>query len=390
MISVESALDQLLALATPLPIEYTTLTQASGRVLATSVTAQHSQPPFSASAMDGYAVTIKEARIDAEFDVIGEAAAGRHYRGTVHSGQAVRIFTGAPLPAGTDFVVIQEDVVRHGTKMRITSDPGTDRNVRPEGGDFRKGRTIDAPRFLNSRDIALMAAMNIIRIPVYQKPNVAIIPTGDELVFPGDQPNKDQIFASNVFGLKSMLDQIGANSRIMPIARDSLESLRTVFELASEADLVLTIGGASVGDYDLVGEAAKNLGMQRSFYKVAMRPGKPLMAGRLSKSIMLGLPGNPVSAMVCGYVFVEPLIRKMQGISGNRFNELQIRLSGSLSRNGSRKHYMRALREGDKVLAFEQQDSSLLSVLAAANALLIRPPYDPARSDGDLVTILPI
>ncbi|MDE4131656.1 molybdopterin molybdotransferase MoeA [Phaeobacter sp. QD34_3] len=389
MISVSEARAHLLKLVSPLETEMVPLAEASGRVLAREVSARRDQPPFSASAMDGYAVKGAEVELHAMFKVIGEAAAGHRFEGVVGAGQAVRIFTGAPIPEGAGFVVIQEDVTRKGDLITITDEPGDGDNIRPRGGDFCAGQTVAAPRRLTASDIALLAAMNIAEVPVTRRPEIALISTGDELVMPGSTPGPDQIIASNTFGLKALLEGLGAHVRILPIARDTHSSLRTAFSLAKGADLVVTIGGASVGDHDLVADVAADLGMERSFYKVAMRPGKPLMAGRLDGAAMAGLPGNPVSAMVCGHIFLAPMVRAMLGLPPQQDAIQTATLAAPLSRNGPREHYMRAtLTEQGQIEAFERQDSSLLSILAEANALLIRPPHDPARAVGDRVSYL--
>ncbi|MEM8656095.1 MAG: gephyrin-like molybdotransferase Glp [Pseudomonadota bacterium] len=388
MITVAQALDHLFALADPMPVEHVPLREADGRVLAEPVAARRTQPPFAASSMDGYALNGVEADLHAQFKVIGEAAAGHGWDGTVGAGQAVRIFTGAPVPAGTDKVVIQEDVARSGDLITITDDPGPKDNIRPAGIDFATGDTLDAPRILGPADIALLASMNVAQVPVRRAPVVALIATGDELVMPGETPGPDQIIASNTLGLAAMLGRLGAVPRLMPIARDTAHSLTTVFALTQGADLVVTIGGASVGDHDLVGHVAAELGMDQSFYKVAMRPGKPLMAGHLKGTPMVGLPGNPVSAMVCGTVFLTPMIRAMQGLGHAPAPRQQMPLSAPLSPNGPREHYMRGRVANGAVQDAGLQDSSLLSVLADANALIVRPPSDPARAAGDIVDVV--
>lgn len=391
MIPVSEALAHLLNLVSPLEPEMIPLAEAAGRVLARDVVARRDQPPFSASAMDGYAVKGAEVELHAMFKVIGEAAAGHRFDGVVGAGQAVRIFTGAPIPEGAGFVVIQEDVTRKGDLITITDEPGDGDNIRPRGGDFFDGETVSAPRRLTPSDIALLAAMNIAEVPVTRRPEVALISTGDELVMPGSSPGPDQIIASNTFGLKALLEGLGAHVRILPIAKDTIGSLKTAFSLATGADLVVTIGGASVGDHDLVADVAQDLGMARSFYKVAMRPGKPLMAGRMGTAVMVGLPGNPVSAMVCGHVFLAPMVKTMLGASVVQAPLLKARLEAPLGKNGPREHYMRAtLSEDGQIRAFDRQDSSLLSVLAQANALLVRPPHDPDRHVGDTVDYLPL
>ncbi len=388
MISVDEALERLLALAAPLAVEHVALDRAAGRVLAETVTARRDQPPFAASAMDGYAIKRVESDLHAQFKVVGEAVAGRRFAGRVGAGQAVRIFTGAPVPEGADFVIIQEDVTRQGDLIAITNPPGDGSNIRPAGADFRTGDLLPAPRRLTPRDVALLAAMNHAKIPVTRRPEVAILATGDELVMPGEDPGPDQIVASNSYGLKAMLEEMGCVARLLPIARDTQGSITTALELAEGADLILTIGGASVGDHDLVAGVTESLGMDVAFHKVAMRPGKPLMAGRLGRAAMIGLPGNPVSAMVCGHVFVAPVVRRMLGLGDVQAQPLRTRLGAALEPNGPRMHYMRAMVAENVVTPFDRQDSSLLSVLSQANALIVRPPGDPARDPGDMVPYL--
>ena len=390
MITVAEAHALLAGLVAPLEMEQVPLAEAHGRVLARDISAGRDQPPFAASSMDGYAIKAAEAELHAMFRVIGESAAGHRFSGALGAGQAVRIFTGAPVPEGADFVVIQENVSAKGDLITITDGPGAKSNIRPAGVDFRKGMTLAAPRLLRPADIALLAAMNHDRVPVTRRPKVALIATGDELVMPGERPGADQIIASNTFGLQAMLAEAGAQPRLLPVARDSHASLATAFDLAQGADLVITVGGASVGDHDLVGEVAAGLGMERAFYKVAMRPGKPLMAGRLADAAMVGLPGNPVSAMVCGYLFILPMIRAMLGLGADLPALKQARLNAALERNGPREHYLRARVEADRVTAFDNQDSSLLTVLSEANALLVRPADDGPRAAGEMVNYLPL
>ncbi|WP_170368490.1 molybdopterin molybdotransferase MoeA [Ruegeria arenilitoris] len=390
MITVEEARQLLFGLVATMPEEQIALADAAGRVLMRDVKAERDQPPFAASSMDGYALKSAEVERHAMFKVIGEAAAGQRFTGTVGPGQAVRIFTGAPVPEGADFVVIQEDTDLRGDLLTITEEPGQKTNIRPAGVDFTIGDTVSAPRVLSPEDLALLAAMNVPTVSVATKPQIALIATGNELVMPGETPGPDQIIASNSFGIKALLEKAGAHVRMLPVAQDTLSSLETAFGLAEGSDLVVTIGGASVGDYDLVAEASQRLGLEQSFYKVLMRPGKPLMAGRLGDAAMIGLPGNPVSAMVCGYLFLVPLVKKMLGIQTVDPILHQAVLSEALPPNGPREHYMRARLESDGIRAFEDQDSSLLSVLARSNALLMRPPNDPARAAGETVSYLPI
>ena len=390
MISVDAALQNLFDLAPDLGVEQVPLAQAGGRILAQPCHARRNQPPFAASAMDGYALDASAVRPNARFEVIGEAAAGHAFGGTVGPGQAVRIFTGAPVPEGATMVVLQEDCQRDGAQMTITGTPDGATNIRPAGCDFQLGDSLPAPRRLSPMDVALMAAMNIAQVPVARRPVVALISTGDELVVPGETPGPDQIIASNTFGLAAMLQSYGAQTRILPIARDNMEALHLAFSLAEGADVIVTIGGASVGDHDLVAKAGASLGVQQSFYKVAMRPGKPLMAGRLGHSVVLGLPGNPVSAMVCGYVFLLPMLRKMAGLPAAHSPMRRAALLAPLGANGARTHYMRARLTPEGITAFPRQDSALLRVLSDANALVIRPVGDPARAVGEMVDYMPL
>jgi molybdopterin molybdotransferase len=390
MISVEEALAQLFALTKVMEVEDIPLRAASGRVLARDVTAQRTQPPFAASSMDGYALRRAEVEPDAMLKVVGESAAGHRFAGTIRAGQCVRIFTGAPVPEGADFVVIQEDVTRRGNLITLGHSIGGKDNIRPAGGDFIVGQLLAAPRILRPADIALLAAMNIAAVPVFRKPVVAILATGDELVQPGEIPGPDQIIASNTYGLAAQLEAIGAQARLMPIAEDTQAALNRSFALARGADLIVTIGGASVGDHDLVAPVAADLGMAQSFYKVAMRPGKPLMAGLLGGAVMVGLPGNPVSAMVCGTVFVAPMVRAMLGLGHHPAPRRLATLACDMPANGPRAHYMRATFCKGTVRPESRQDSALLSVLADANCLLVRPPDDPAQLKGARVEVIDI
>lgn len=392
MIDVSTAIALVSDLFTPLEIETVPLRDAAGRVLAKDVSAKRHQPPFAASAMDGYAVKEVEVRVGAKFTVIGESAAGNRFSGRLNAGQTVRIFTGAPVPPGADRVIIQEDIRRDGDVITISPDHDTARYIRPAGNDFAAGYTIKAPKLLGPNDIALLAAMNLAEIPVRRHPIVALVANGDELVMPGEDPGPDQIITSNNFGLAALLEQNGAEIRILPIARDTEESLTLTLRLCAGADLIVTLGGASVGDHDIVHEVAEKLGMKTSFYKVAMRPGKPLMAGRMAKIPMIGLPGNPVSSMVCGHILLRPALNAMLGLGGQPLPRELAQLGVDLGRNSGREHYMRAqlgIEYGTLTVHPQtRQDSALLSILAMSNALLVRPPNDPPRKIGDMVEVI--
>jgi len=389
MISVEEALARCLDLVKPLPPETVPLAQAGGRWMRALATARRDQPPFPASAMDGYAVQ-GDPGIDASFEVIGEAGAGHAFDGTVGAGQAVRIFTGAPVPKGATRVVIQEDVRRDGDRITVMAASDGSTNIRPQGQDFRAGDSL-SPRRLRPNDLALLAAMNLPTVQASRRPIVALIATGDELVMPGEDPSPDQIIASNSFALKALVEAEGGQVRLLPIARDSEAELATVLSLAEDADVIVTIGGASVGDHDLVGKTA---GLEHSFWKIAMRPGKPLMAGRLNGIPMLGLPGNPVSAIVCAHLFLLPMVRAMLGDPAPAPQLRRARLAVDLPANGPRAHYMRSrLTLGDglpDITPFDRQDSALLSILGQADALLIRPIKDDPVNAGTTVDYLPI
>jgi molybdopterin molybdotransferase len=387
-LSVAEAHARLMRLFAPLGTEEMPLAEAAGRVLARDVVAARDLPPFDASAMDGYAVRAADAEPGARLAVIGVSAAGARFPDPVRRGQAVRIFTGAPVPVGADLVVIQEEVERDGDAIvvRVRS---AEAHIRPAGGDFRRGARIAAPRRLGAVDLALLAAMNVATVTVARRPAVALIPTGDELVMPGEDPGPDQITSSNGFGLKALVEAAGGEARLLPIARDTPESLAAVLALAEGADLIVTLGGASVGDFDLVQKTAVAHGLALDFYKVAMRPGKPLMAGRFNGTPLVGLPGNPVSAMVCGHVFLRPALARMLGLSDALPDPVPARLGCAIGANGPRTHYMRARVEPDapgwRCTPFARQDSSLLTVLADANALMIRPPHEPPLAEGDTV-----
>jgi Molybdopterin biosynthesis enzyme len=391
MIGVEEAQALCLALVKGAPgVETLPLVQAAGRVLAVSVSAGRAQPPFASAAMDGYAVRDAEVAIGARFTVVGESAAGHRWEGALAPGEAIRIFTGAPVPEGADHVVIQEDVAREGEAITIQPNLGSGPNIRPAGADFAEGFTLQAPRRLAPSDLALLASMNVAEVTVARRPKVALLATGDELVMPGEEPGADQIIASNIFALKAMVDAAGGEGVILPIAADREEALREAMAAMARADIAVTIGGASVGDYDLVGRVGAGLGLERAFYKISMRPGKPLIAGALGGIPYLGLPGNPVSAIVTGHLFLLPLLRRWLGLEAVLPTRVMARLAQDVGPTGPRTHYMRAVLKDGMVTPFGRQDSSLLSVLSEANALLERPLGDRPRKAGEEVPVLPL
>ena len=395
MLSVAEALARVLDLVAPLGAETVPLRAGLGRVMAAPARAALTQPPFDASAMDGYWIAQADHRPGATLRVQGEAAAGRGYTGPLVPGQALRIFTGAPTPAPGGVVLLQEKITREGDTITLPSRLEAHDNIRPAGQDFAQGTPFHPPRPLSARDLGLLAAMNVAELSVHRRAIVAVIATGDELVMPGESPGPDQILCSNSFIIAAMAESMGAEVRMLPIARDSRESLRSVFGLAQGADLVVTSGGASVGTHDLVGEVAAELGMERAFWKIAMRPGKPLMAGRMGPAgqggaAMLGLPGNPVSATVCAELFLRPMLAKMAGLPAAHATEPAV-LATDTGPAGNRAHYMRArLSPGcpPRVTPFDNQDSALLTVLSEADCLVIRPRDDGPRRAGESVDIL--
>lgn len=390
MLSTAEALERVLALMSPVGTETVALDEAGGRVLAAPVTARRDQPPFAASAMDGYAVRAADARPGATLAVIGEAPAGRAWTGRLGPGQALRIFTGAPLPEGADAVLIQEDAERAGPTLTVRAGLVAGASVRPQGQDFTVGAALASPRRLSPADVALAAAMNAPDLVVRRRPRVVLIPTGDELAAPGSTPREDQIIASSGYGLAALLRAQGAEVRLAPIARDTRPDLRAALETAAEADLVVTLGGASVGDHDLVREVVGAGAL--SFYRIAMRPGKPLMAGRFRAAPMVGLPGNPVSAMVCGHIFLRPAVDALLGLPAGPLARGRLPLAHALPAGGPREHYMRARRiagpDGDRAAPFADQDSALQRLLSEADLLAIQPPNGPALSAGDSIDVI--
>jgi len=391
MISVTEALEKLFLIAKVTPVETVELKKCLGRVLAKPLESTRSNPPFPSSAMDGYAINKANLKSGAEFKVIGESAAGHSFPKKINKNEAVRIFTGSRVPDGANLVLMQEDVEADKKFIIVKENFDKKSNIRLEGSDFSKGYKVKTPLILGAKEISLLAAMNFAHLSVRKKPTVAIISTGDELVFPGESPKPDQIIASNAYGIAALCEECGAEPRILPIAQDNLKSIEYIIGLAQDADLIITIGGASVGKYDLINEATNNFGVDKSFHKVAMRPGKPLMAGKLNETALVGLPGNPVSALVCGYVFIRPLIQAMLGLEKKSAPRLVAPCSTSLPKNGPREHYMRAVLLPNGYLEpVENQDSARLALLYDADALLIRAAHAeaiPAKTQCEYIKI---
>ncbi len=394
LLPVEQAKARILDGVTPTEAERVELSAAFGRVLADDVRARITQPPFDASAMDGYAVRAEDViEIPATLKVIGEAPAGAAFDGEVGPGQAVRIFTGAPVPSGANTIVIQENTETSGADVAVLVAPNAGQFVRPRGLDFAEGEVLlSAGTRLGSREIALAAAMNHPALTVHRKPRVVILPTGDELIAPGGTPAPDQIISSNNYGMAAFVERYGGEAVDLGVVSDTVQALSQALQDARNADILITLGGASVGKHDLVQQALTDAGMALNFWKIAMRPGKPLIFGMLGATRVLGFPGNPVSTFVCAAIFLRPLLGTLLGRTPDSTN-VTATLGADVKENDERQDYMRATLEwaadGTCVATpFPKQDSSMLRTLAAANGFIVRPPFDKARRSGETVEIM--
>jgi len=389
MISVDEALNKILANVTETCAEQVALANGYARVLAQDVTARLTQPSANVSAMDGYAVRACDIQNGpTSLDVIGESPAGGCFDGDVKEGQAVRIFTGAPVPRGADAIVIQEDTTRDGDIVNVLESVKAKRFIRAAGLDFTKDEIlIRAKRTLSARDLGLAAAANVPWLMVKRKPRIAIIATGNEVMMPGDTLGDNQIISSNSIMLAAYIRALGGDVLDLGIARDDAASLTRLLNSAGQADMVVTIGGASVGDYDLVNQVLGNEGVDLGFYKVAMRPGKPLIFGRLHSTPVLGLPGNPVSVGVTSAVFLKPAIAAMLGKDvKSPLNSAVLGLD--LPENDQRQDYLRATLNNTIATPFSKQDSAMLARFADADCLIIRPPHAPAAKAGDTIDVI--
>ena len=393
MISVEEARARMTGAFQPVGAETVGLAEGLGRVLAEDLVARVTQPPAAVSAMDGYAVRAADvAEAPVTLTQIGKAPAGSAYDGVVGPGQTVRIFTGAPLPQGADAIVIQEDTEAEGDQVLVKVSVPEAHYVRRAGLDFRQGDVgIRAGRLLSARDVGLAAAMNVPWLQVRRRPRIAILATGDEVVMPGEPIGAHQIVSSNGLSLAALVRACGAEASNLGIALDSKDSLDAFVAGARGADLLVTTGGVSVGEHDLLRSALD--GLELDFWRIAMRPGKPLMFGRIGATPMLGVPGNPVSALVCGIIFVRPAIDAMLGLGGDPSPPETAVLGGDLGANDERQDYLRAYLDrgsnGDlKATPFEKQDSSMMSTLSAAGCLIVRPAHAEPAKAGERVEII--
>ena len=393
MLSVGEARSRIVAaVEQPTHVEVIPVIEAATRVLAEPIIATRTQPPFAASAMDGYAVRAEDLAIGSRLTLAGESAAGRGFHNALLPNQAVRIFTGAPVPQGADTILIQENATIEMGLVYPTHTETKGRYVRAAGTDFTTGQAFFGAGYrLRPKDMALAASLGPATVKVHRKPRIAVLATGDELVNPGEVPGPDQIIAANHLSIVAMCEKHGAEARFLGIAADTLPALASAISAAQrwQADVLVTMGGASVGDHDLVQQALVIAGMDLDFWRIAMRPGKPLMFGALGSMKVLGLPGNPASSVVCAHIFLNSLIAALLGRSDARSDTTQTgRLGATLAANDQREDYLRATlsvsEDGVCVLTpLSQQDSALTRVLAMADALVIRPPHAPAASVGD-------
>ncbi|MBL8691541.1 MAG: molybdopterin molybdotransferase MoeA [Rhodospirillaceae bacterium] len=395
MIPVDEARGRILAELKPVGIEEVPLLEAQGRVLAEDVRARLTQPPWPVSAMDGYAVRAADVtKVPVTLTIAGAVPAGSSYGAPVKAGEAVRIFTGAPVPDGADAIVIQEDTEASGGKVTVKESSAVGRHIRVAGLDFKAGEVgVAAGHRLTARDVGLTAAMNVPWLRVRRRPRIAILATGDEIARPGDPVGPNQIVSSNSYALAALVRALGAEPVVLGIAKDTVEDTVAKVEGARGSDLLVTTGGASVGDHDLVQKALATRGLAVDFWKIAMRPGKPLMWGKLGDLPVLGLPGNPVSTIVCALIFLKPAIEKLSGLDPEATSLVEARLGADLAANDHRQDYLRStLSQSSGALTatpFSKQDSSMLSLLSKSDGLIVRPPKDPAKKAGEPVRVLP-
>jgi molybdopterin molybdotransferase len=394
MISVAEARERILAGLAPTPAEIVPLAAAWGRVSAAPVKARLTQPPRDVSAMDGYALRAADGVTGARLRVVGTSPAGHPWQGTVGRGEVARIFTGSVIPDGADAILLQEDTSRDGDLVTVNEGVRVGRHIRRAGQDFFAGDVlVSADKRLNARDIGLIAAGNHPWVSVRRSPRVAILATGDEIALPGEPIPAGGIVSSNSHALGALVRACGGEPMVLPVAPDDKSAIAATADAVEGMDLLITTGGASVGEHDLVQDALKGRGMQLDFWQIAMRPGKPLMHGRLGRVPMLGLPGNPVSALVTGILFVLPAIERLSGLPGDPPSVTTAMLGAPLEPNDHRADHLRARleRRDDGTLvatAFSRQDSAMLRLLTLADALILRPPHAPALGAGAEVPII--
>jgi molybdopterin molybdotransferase len=390
MISVDEARERIIGAFGLVESETVSIAEADGRVLAKEVRAKISQPPFPVSAMDGYAVRAEDT--PATLRIVGASPAGNPYRGKIGKGEAVRIFTGGVVPEGADAIVIQEGVRATLDEVIVKEPALKGRHIRIAGLDFKENDVLTpAGKRLGPRDLSLLAAGDVASVEVRRRPRVAFVATGDELSRPGERRKPGGIVASSGYGLSALLARWGGEPVDLGLLPDTIDAFADLPQRTKNADLVLTLGGASVGDHDLVQRALAPKWFALDFWKIAMRPGKPLIFGRLQDIPFLGLPGNPVSTLVCAILFVRPAIGAMLGVA-EEMRIVSARLARNMAANDARQDYVRAriVVEDGELWAdpFDVQDSSMLTVFAAADGLILRPPHAPAAEAGERVDVL--
>jgi molybdopterin molybdotransferase len=394
MISVDEARTRILGGLRPMPAEIVALANAWNRVTAEAVVARLTQPPSDVSAMDGYALRASDGGLHASLQVIGAAPAGHPFAGEVGRGQTVRLFTGSVVPGGADAILLQEDAERSGDTVVVNEAVVAGRHIRRAGQDFAKGDTvIPSGRRVTARDVGLAAAANHPWLSVHRRPRVAILATGDEIAMPGEPIPAGGIVSSNSHALSALVRAVGGKPTVLPVAKDTTEAIAAVADQVGGFDLLVTTGGASVGDHDLVISGLQTRGLVVDFWQIAMRPGKPLLFGRMGAVPVLGLPGNPVSAMVCAALFLLPALALMQGLPAGPPPTVSAILGAAVKENDRRADHLRATVTTDElgrvvVTPFPVQDSAMLRRLALADALILRPPFAPALPAGAEVTVI--
>jgi molybdopterin molybdotransferase len=393
MLSVIEARAKILAAISPVSGETVALANAAGRVLCAPLISRLTQPPADVSAMDGFALRAADGQEGAKLKIIGAAPAGHPFAGKVGPGETVRLFTGSFLPEGADTVLIQEDATVEGAWLTVREACAPGKNIRRGGQDFAAGDVlVESGKRLTARHIGLAAAGNHPWVTVHRRPRIAILATGDEISLPGEAIGPGGIVSSNAHMLAAFIADAGGDPAILPIARDDLAAIAAGADAARGADFLVTTGGASVGDHDLVQSGLAARGLHLDFWKIAMRPGKPLMFGALGAMPMLGLPGNPVSAFVCALLFLRPAIDRLLGLAGDPPGTETARLAAPMKANDQREDYVRATLARDEagwiVTPFPVQDSGMLRTLAHATALIQRPPHDPALPEGAKVQMI--
>ena len=394
MISVDDARTRILAALRPTPAEIVPLADAWRRVTAAPVVARLTQPPRDVSAMDGYALRAADGGLGAVLRVVGSAPAGHPWEGRLAAGEALRLFTGSIMPDGADAILLQEDATRDGDLVTVNEAVASGRHIRRAGQDFSAGNElIPAGKHLNARDIGLIAAGNHPWVAVHRRPRVAILATGDEIALPGEPIPPGGIVSSNSHALAALVRACGGDPVVLPVVADDHAAIMAVADAVAGMDLLVTTGGASVGDHDLVQAALAARGLVVDFWQIAMRPGKPLMFGRLGDTGMIGLPGNPVSSLVCGILFLLPAIARLTGLPAAPPPVTQAVLGAAVAANDHRADHLRAsLAQRDDgtlvVTPFGRQDSAMLRMMQTADALVLRAPHAPALPAGAAVSVI--